>query len=55
MTHNRNLTLIDAIRATRARWSERRRAERDLRGLSEQSLDDIGMNRADVDMLIERI
>ena len=52
MTHDITIT---KLRHRLDRWSARRRTGRELRALSEQSLDDIGMNRADIDTLIARM
>ena len=45
---------LDTIRHALARRAERRRIQRDLHTLSDQSLEDIGMNRADVMAMMER-
>ena len=46
---------LGTIRAGYARWDARRRTARDLRRLSDESLWDIGMNRADVETLLARM
>lgn len=45
---------FDALRHILARRAERRQIERDLHTLSDESLEDIGMNRADVMAMMER-
>lgn len=45
---------FDALRESLARRAERRRIQRDLHTLSDESLEDIGLNRADVMTMMER-
>lgn len=54
MTYVQNVLQTGFTQQLRQRIAMRRTAA-ELRALSDASLDDIGMNRADVDMLIERI